>query len=133
MKKLLVVAMLFAFAATTAVAADTLPPAFESSTLSPRLARRLELLRSRAPFGRLAWERIEELDSGEELRLRFRSPSAERVELWLKAESDGVHGGYRLEENTREVSAELEEGLTAMLHALGWLKRSAPQQPIEQL
>jgi MoaA/NifB/PqqE/SkfB family radical SAM enzyme len=102
---------------------DALPPTFSSTTLDPRLSKRLELLTSRAPFGRLGWERIDERANGAELDIHFRSAANEHVELWLKAEPDAVRGGYRIHGDPSDVSPELREALTAILFALGWLKR----------
>lgn len=101
---------------------DALVPAFTSSTLSIRLARRLERLRERAPFGRLRVERIEERGAGKELGVGFVSPHGERVELWFRDEPAGVRAGYRLAGEGREVSRELGEGIAAAMDALGRLR-----------
>ncbi|GMV14564.1 MAG: radical SAM protein [Polyangiaceae bacterium] len=107
-----------------AIPPDTLAPELALPTLSPRLARRLERLRERAPFGRLSWLGVEALDSGRELRVRFRSPRGETAELSLVDGPAGVRGGYRVEDDPSRASDELRDGLAAILDALGQLGRS---------
>lgn len=101
----------------------SLPPTFESTTLSPRLGEKLALASGKAPFGRLRFERIEELDAGNELRLHLVSSHGERIELWLRDETAGVRGGYRVTSEPREASMELLDGIAAAMDALGWLPR----------
>lgn len=108
-----------------AISPDTLAPESALPTLSPRLARCLERLRARAPFGRLSWLGAEELNAGQKLRIRLRSPSAESAELSLEDGPRGVRGGYRVDGDPSRASPELRDGLTAILHALGWLGGSA--------
>ncbi len=114
-----------------AIPADAFAPEFDSSSLSPRLSRRLSALRAHSPLGRLAWQNISEGEEGRELRVAFRSPTAEDVELWFIDAPEGVRGGYRLVADPEHASEDLRQGLAAILDALGWLRRS-PVVPSEE-
>lgn len=107
------------------IPAETLAPRFESTTLSPRLSERLARLSDKAPLGRLAWSGIEEGADGNALRIRFTSTSGEHAELWLRDETGGVSGGYRVEGEPARASSELLLGLAAAMDALGFLPRGS--------
>lgn len=93
------------------------------SALPRSVAARLAKLRSRAPFGPLAWERADAIVDGVEIALA--SPSGERVIAWMTETRGAPRGGYRVEGAAGEPSRALVEGVRALLVALGRLPEAA--------
>ena len=83
------------------------------------LAAALERLRSRAPFGSLAWTDTHVTVDGRWVELALVSPAGEQVTVWLALREDRCVGGYRLPEGAPAASAGLVDGLRALMAALG--------------
>ncbi|MEP7121090.1 MAG: radical SAM protein [Byssovorax sp.] len=83
-----------------------------SRSVGARLAR----LRAAAPFGELAWDRVEITERGRRAEASFTGPAGERATVWL-AEQDGrATGGYRVDAGSPTPA--LVEGLRAVMAAL---------------
>ena len=92
------------------------PPGLDPAGVVAALLARL---RRAAPFGALAWTRVDAIEGGVELTLL--SPRGERVIAWLKEAAGRASGGYRVEGASGAPSAALVDGVRHLLVALGRL------------
>lgn len=77
---------------------------------------RLGRLRSRAPFGELAWESVAISEGGKRAEASFYGPAGERATVWLAEQAGRATGGYRVDAG--EPTPALVDGLRAVMTAL---------------
>jgi Radical SAM superfamily len=87
------------------------------------VAALLSRLRRGAPFGALAWTRVDAIEGGVELTLV--SPGGERVVAWVTEAGGRARGGYRVEGASGAPPEALVDGVRRLLVALGRLPAAA--------
>jgi hypothetical protein len=84
----------------------------------PRIAQWLKLLRTRAPFGQLAWNDLALAGAGREATLSLADPGGAKVTVTLQMKGQSLGGAYQLADPQAKASPELVDGLRSLFGIL---------------